>query len=105
MTPDNMKKIEALASLVKGQTRAVRQQQYPDWLREIETYIRPGRRYTKIDRGEPGHEVGFLMIDHDTLEIFEIKGYGVPNKKKRCGTLDTIMNWYWGNYKPERYNE
>ena len=38
------------------------------------------------------------MIDEEG-NIFGIKGYGVINKKHYFGTLDTINNYYWGNYK------
>jgi hypothetical protein len=108
MTLEDMQKIEALARRVREQTQKTYRHNHPDspWMYEkIDVFIRPGRKYTKIDRGEPGHESGYLMIDHSTLEIFGIKGYGVPHKQHRYGTLDDQVDWYWGNYHPERYNE
>ena len=108
MILDDMKKIEELAHRVKAQTQQTYRRDYPDtpWMFDkIEVFVVPGRKYTKIDRGEPGHQSGYLMIDHNSLEIFGIKEYGRPHMKRRYGTLDTITDWYWGEYHPIRYNE
>lgn len=55
-----------------------------------------GRKYTKIDVGNSG----FIMIDNITGDIFGIKGYGVIHKGHKYGNLDTVDQWYWGNYYP-----
>lgn len=60
----------------------------------ILTHILAGKKYTKIDVGHSGK----YMIDNETQEIFGIKGYGVINKKKQYGTLDTIDDYYWGGH-------
>lgn len=57
--------------------------------------IKEGKKYTKIDRGSSG----FLMIDENE-NIFGIKAYGVIHHGHHYGNLDTINNWYWGNYYP-----
>jgi len=54
----------------------------------------PGKKYTKVDVGSSGK----YMIDNATGEIFGIKGYGVIHKGHRYGTLDTIDQYYWGDY-------
>jgi hypothetical protein len=37
------------------------------------------------------------MIDREG-NIFGIKGYGQIHRGHYYGTLDTIENWYWGDY-------
>ena len=55
--------------------------------------IKEGNKYIKIDVGPSGK----YMIDQ-TGNIYGIKGYGVPNKRRQFGTLDTIHDYYWGYY-------
>lgn len=59
------------------------------------TRIIPGKKYTKVDVGNSGK----YMVDNATGEIFGIKGYGVIHKGHRYGTLDTIHEYFWGEYK------
>lgn len=61
------------------------------------TSIKPGKRYDRIDIGGSGR----LMVVRATGDIFGIKGYGKIHKGHAYGTLDTIADWYWGNYYPE----
>jgi hypothetical protein len=56
--------------------------------------IKEGKKYIKINVGSSGK----YMIDVDG-NIFGIKAYGVINKKHHYGNLDTIQQYYWGNYK------
>lgn len=60
---------------------------------KVVTY--PGKKYTKVDCNGSG----VYMVDNVTEEIFGIKAYGVPHKGQRFGTLDTITNYYWGDYR------
>ena len=62
---------------------------------DYEVSIRPGKKYTKVDVGSSGK----FMVDAKG-NIFGIKGYGVVNKKKHYGTLQTIDQYYWGEYVP-----
>lgn len=57
------------------------------------TKVKEGKKYTKIDIGGSGK----YMIDQEG-NIFGIKAYGVIHKGHQFGTLDTIKDWYWGNY-------
>ena len=57
-------------------------------------YIKPGKKYTKIDTGTSGK----YMVDQEG-NIFGIKAYGVIHRGHQYGTLDTINEWYWGNYR------
>ncbi|MDA8223892.1 MAG: hypothetical protein M0Z35_19805 [Desulfitobacterium hafniense] len=54
-----------------------------------------GRKYTKVDCNGSG----VYMVDNTTEEIFGIKAYGVPHKGQRFGTLDTICDYNWGEYR------
>ena len=63
-------------------------------LKHSQTVIREGKKYTKVDVGNSGK----YMIINDTGEIFGIKAYGVIHRGHKYGTLDTIHEWYWGEY-------
>jgi len=62
--------------------------------------VKPGKKYIKIDVGHSGK----LMVVIETGEIFGIKGYGIINRHPlhTYGTLETVNEWYWGEYKPFR---
>jgi len=102
--------IEELAEVILAQTREVLESKGYHSLVDGECVeIRPGPKYTKIDRGPrwgPGrydHNMsGFLMIENDTGMIFGIKGYGQVHKGRYYGTLATADQWFWGNYGPEK---
>jgi hypothetical protein len=59
--------------------------------------IIPGKKYTKVDIGSSGK----YMVDENG-NIFGIKAYGVVHRGHHYGTLDTIHDWYWGDYSPEK---
>jgi hypothetical protein len=95
--------VEELAELVLTQQRERISREFSQRLADAETVnVRPGKKYTKIDRGPEHNRSGFLMIEDATGEIFGIKAYGVPHKGHRYGTLDTIDQWYWGDYGPRK---
>jgi hypothetical protein len=60
------------------------------------TYIRIGVKYDKVDVGGSGK----FMVERSTGKIFGIKGYGKIHRGHQYGTLDTIGDWYWGEYYP-----
>jgi len=62
--------------------------------------IKPGKLYTKVDVGGSGK----YMVVNATGEIFGIKAYGVINKGRSYGILDTINDWYWDRYAAYRKN-
>ena len=64
-------------------------------IKNVGTQVKEGKKYFKIDKGHSA----FIMIDFEG-NIFGVKGYGVINKKKCYGTLDTIHEYYWGEYNP-----
>lgn len=56
--------------------------------------IKEGKKYTKVDVGSSGK----YMVDK-VGNIFGIKGYGIIHKGHCFGTIDTINEYYWGDYK------
>ena len=58
------------------------------------TTIKEGKKYIKIDVGNSGK----YMVDREG-NIFGIKAYGVIHRGHFFGTLDTINNYYWGEYR------
>ena len=52
-----------------------------------------GRKYTKVNVGDSGK----YMVDKQG-NIYGIKAYGQVHKGHQYGTLDTIEDWYWGEY-------
>ena len=92
-------RIRVLAQKIQEQTKERLMKQYKnlDFDFESKTTIIPGRKYIKIDVGNSGK----FMIDNDG-NIFGIKGYGIINKKKQYGNLDTIDDFYWGGWAPIR---
>jgi hypothetical protein len=55
----------------------------------------PGRKYDKVDVGTSGK----FMIDK-AGNIYGIKAYGVIHRGHHYGTLNTVEDWYWGEYHP-----
>jgi hypothetical protein len=68
----------------------------------------PGRVYTKVDSGPKGFRdetkasCGKFMVENATGIIYGIKGYGKVHKGHAYGTLDTVDDWYWGDFYPEK---
>lgn len=63
----------------------------------LKVKIKPGNKYTKVNIGTGGR----YMVENATGHIFGIKGYGVIHRGHYYGTLDTIHDWFWGNYYPD----
>lgn len=57
--------------------------------------IKPGKKYIKVNVGSSGK----FMVDQEG-NIFGIKAYGVIHRGHFYGTLDTINNYFWGEYHP-----
>lgn len=68
-----------------------------DGTRDCTATIKPGAKYTKVDVGSSGK----YMVDQDG-RIFGTKAYGVIHRGHQYGTLDTIEDWYWGDYVAAR---
>jgi hypothetical protein len=93
-------KLDALAYIVKLERQAKISESSPVLGPSyINVRLIRGPKYTKLDIQHGGQWSGALMIDADG-NIFGIKAYGVIHRGHPYGTLDTILNWYWGNYYP-----
>lgn len=57
------------------------------------TKVIKGNKYTKVNIGSSGK----YMVDKEG-SIYGIKAYGVVNKGRCYGTLETVHNYYWGDY-------
>ena len=56
-----------------------------------------GKKYARVDIGGSGR----YMVDLEG-NIFGIKAYGVIHKGHCYGTLDTIEEFFWGDYKARK---
>ena len=93
-----MKKIRKFADILEQQQVESLKRRDLDCQANInncKVHIRPGKKYIKVDVGSSGK----FMIDADE-NIFGIKGYGVIHRGKQYGTLDTIDDYFWGEYAP-----
>lgn len=63
-------------------------------IRNCKVTIKTGKKYIKVDVGSSGK----YMVD-ESGNIFGIKGYGVIHKGHCFGTLNTINDYYWGDYQ------
>lgn len=59
------------------------------------TRIKVGRKYANVDVGHSGA----YMVELATGAIYGIKGYGVIHRGHYYGTLDTINEWDWSEYR------
>ena len=60
--------------------------------------VKAGKKFTKLDVGSSGK----FMVENETGNIFGIKGYGVVHRGHWYGTLDTLDEYSWGGYYPEK---
>lgn len=87
-------KIHYLARLIEEQTRENLQKKLKITSNDLldqysKVSIVPGNKYIKIDIG---CSVRYMI---DGVDIYGVKIYGVINKKKYYGTLNTVDNYYW----------
>lgn len=94
--PVTTEKLEALCASIDADQAARYARHYPG-LAPYKAHIHHGRRWVRVDIGNSGA----YMIDQDG-SILGIKAYGVPHPGHRYGTLDTIAEWFWGEYRAVR---
>lgn len=92
--------IKALARLVEQDQRTRYISQYgnahPDLVTgACSTHVHMGKKFARVDIGSSGR----YMVDLETGEIYGVKAYGVVHKGHRFGTLDTMNEWFWGDYR------
>jgi hypothetical protein len=99
-------KVEVLAHLVLAQQRERLAEHFSAEQASWEqVQVKEGPVYTKIDRGPERNMSGMLMVENATGEVYGIKGYGRVHRGHHYGNLDTIDQWYWGSYYPQRRKE
>lgn len=102
MNPSLRAKVEALASRIEQDVtdRFVATGYTPSvhFESSIRVHIHEGQKYIRVDVGTSGK----FMVEIDGERIYGIKGYGVINRKKCFGSLDTVDQWFWGEYWPRR---
>ena len=94
-------KLELLAEVLRSETkeRLEKDSLNTNGCNEPCTRVVIGKKYVKIDIGRhQGQWSGAYMVDSDG-NIFGIKAYGVINRGHQFGTLDTIHDYFWGNYR------
>lgn len=90
-------KVEAFAEVLRNDITAHMNAQGftgPVHDKAKEVFIRPGKKYIKVDVETSGR----YMVEEATDIIYGVKGYGVINKAKTYGTLDTLQDYSWGDY-------
>lgn len=95
--------IQELADIILAQQKSRLAALYSQSQADAEVIeVVPGPKYTKVNWG-PEHNIsGHLMIENATGVIYGIKGYGKVHKGHIYGTLDTVTDWYWGDYYPRK---
>lgn len=93
--------VEEFAALVLAQTRERMARLYSQEQADWETVeVIPGRVYTKVNLGPKSNMAGRYMVENATGNVYGIKGYGKVHKGHFYGTLDTVDQWYWGDFYP-----
>jgi hypothetical protein len=97
-----MENVDIFLELLKKEQTETLIRQYPDWFKNNlpapDVRSINGKKYTKIDVSSCGQWSGKYMIDNATGDIFGIKGYGVIHKGHKYGNLNSVNNYYWGDY-------
>jgi len=96
-----LEKLQRLADKISQEVSDVKEKRYPDSFQALgsdKVIIKVGRKYANIDVGPLHNMSGRYMVELDTGEIYGIKGYGVIHRGHHYGNLDTINDWYWGEY-------
>jgi hypothetical protein len=95
--------VDEFAQVLLSQQKARLAALYSQRQADAETVaVKPGPKYTKVDIGPAHNMSGKFMVENATGVIYGIKGYGQVHKGHMYGTLDTVDQWHWGNYSPER---
>lgn len=92
-----MNKIIKFAELLEDETKQRLKEKGLDCevnIMNAKVTVVPGKKYTKVDIGRSGR----FMIDGE--DIYGIKAYGVIHRGHYYGNLDTINEYFWGNYFP-----
>jgi hypothetical protein len=89
-------KLDAFVALFHADHAAYYNRQYPDSKLPVDMAwaAKPGKKFVKVNIGTSGR----YMVDLNDGTIYGIKGYGTVHYGHVYGTLDTIHDWFWGEY-------
>ena len=96
-----LEKVNLLAELIENQSIAELAKKGLACESNVEAckvIIKRGRKYFKIDIGTSGR----YMVDREG-NIYGIKAYGQIHLGHSYGTLNTIDDYYWGDYLAYKY--
>lgn len=96
------RKLAAFRELVDAdQRRSFRAHGYQERFEDLTctATIKLGRKYANIDVGLDHARQGKYMVELDTGTIYGIKAYGCIHRGHSYGTLDTIHDWDWSDYR------
>jgi hypothetical protein len=88
MTPEQTTRIEEILKQWHEAGRSYFEKAYTNLQYDSVHYIKSfkeGGKYVKLDQGGEGHRSGYYMVELATGNVYAIKAYGVPNKKKILG--------------------
>ena len=94
----SQEKLDAFVALVRSDYAARMKKDYPDSKLPVDKVYacKPGKKFVRVNIGSSGR----YMIDISDGTIYGIKGYGVVHYGHVYGTIDTINDWFWGEYYP-----
>ena len=95
-------KLKALCDKITQETQANLVKRHlgcQDNLDNAIAHFKIGNKYTKVDVGSSGK----YMVDKES-NIWGIKAYGQIHKGHFYGTLDTINDYFWGDYTARKIN-
>lgn len=92
----SQEKLDAFVALFQADQSAYIQRLYPDSKlpMDVAKACKPGKKFVRVNIGASGR----YMVDLNDGTIYGIKGYGVVHYGHVYGTLDTINDWFWGEY-------
>ena len=97
---ENLAKLQLLCDEITNQSReylTIRNLGCEANLLNAKATYKIKKKYTYINVGSSGK-----YLINDDGEIYGIKAYGVINKGHFYGTLDTIKDFYWGDYTAKK---
>lgn len=100
---ENLAKLQLLCDKITNQSRELLRFRDLDCevnLLNAKATYKIKKKYTYIDVGNSGK----YLINEDG-EIFGIKKYGVINKGRFYGILDTVDDYYWGDYTARKITQ
>lgn len=94
----SQEKLDAFVALAQSDYAARMKKEYPESTLSVEKVYacKPGKKFVRVNIGSSGR----YMVDLSDGTIYGIKGYGVVHYGHVYGTLDTINDWFWGEYYP-----